>query len=75
MIADQFENTLRQLLKRDPFSPFVVELKDGRMISIERPRIAIGGGGASFFTPEYELVEFTCDETQAIRSTIQGATS
>ncbi len=32
MALQQFEDTLRQFLRREPFQPFVVELLDGRMI-------------------------------------------
>jgi hypothetical protein len=75
MNRDQFENTLRQFVRREPFQPFVVELLDGRIIQIASPRVVMGGGGASFFTPDYDLIEFTCEEVRAIRHTVSGAAS
>ena len=67
MNVEQFEDTLRNFLRREPFQPFVVELVDGRAIEILRPKVVFGGGGASFFTPAYDLVEFACEEVRAIR--------
>jgi hypothetical protein len=75
MNAEQFEDTLRQLLRQEPFQPFVVELVDGRVIEIDYPKVVIGGGGASFLTLPYDLVEFACEETQAIRPKVRGAAS
>ena len=75
MTNEQFEETLRQYLRREPFQPFVVELVDGRLIAIEEPKVVFGGGAASFFTPSYDLVEFACEDVQAIRPAIPGATA
>jgi hypothetical protein len=75
MQREPFENTLRQFLRREPFQPFVVELLDGRTIEVARPKVVIGGGGASFFTPDYDLIEFTCEEVRAIRHAVSGAAS
>jgi hypothetical protein len=67
MTAEQFEETLRQLFRRRPFRPFVVELMEGRVIEAGQPSVVFGGGAASFFTPAYELVEFGCEDERAIR--------
>jgi hypothetical protein len=75
MKPEQFENTLRQFLRREPFEPFVVELLDGRIIEVTRPGVVMGGGGASFFTPDYNLVEFSCEQVRAIRQAVSGAAS
>jgi hypothetical protein len=75
MNVEQFERTLRQSLRREPFEPFIVELIDGRVIRFDRPKLALGGGGASFLTPNYELVEFACEEVRAIYPAVQGAAS
>jgi hypothetical protein len=74
MSTEQFEHSLRQLLRREPFEPFVVELIDGRVIEIDRPKVVFGGGAASFFTPNYDLVEFACEDVRAMRPTVPGAT-
>ena len=73
MNNEEFEETLRRFLRHKPFFPFVVELVDGRLIEIDSPKLVFGGGGASFFTPNYELVEFECEEVRAIRSAVPEA--
>lgn len=73
MTAEQLESTLRQFLRQEPFRPFVVELYDGNRIEINRPGLAIGGGGASFLSPDWELVEFNCEEVRDVRQVVEGA--
>jgi len=68
MTAEQFEQTLLQFIRRQPFEPFVVELLDGRLIEIASPKMAVGGGGASILTEDFNLVEFTCKEVREMRS-------
>jgi hypothetical protein len=75
MDAEAFDTTLLRFLRRQPFHPFVVELNDGRFIDITRPRLAMGGGGASFISPEDELVEINCEDVRAIRPLVPGASS
>ncbi len=75
MTADDFESTMRRFLRQEPFQPFVVELLDGRVIWITRPGLALGGGGASFFTPEYDFIEIACGDVRTIRQAVQGAAS
>ena len=72
MSVEQFEETLRQLLRREPFQPFMVELLDGRVLTVNHPQVAFGGGAATYFTPTYDLVEFACEEVQAIRLLVPG---
>jgi hypothetical protein len=67
MTIEQFEDTLRQFIRREPFQPFVVELLDGTLFHIEHPGVAFGGGAASYLTPNYDLVEFACEEVRSIR--------
>jgi hypothetical protein len=75
MKADQFEQTLREFLRREPFQPFVVELVDGGVIAVNHPKVAMGGGGASFFTPDHDLVDFECENVQAILPLVPKATT
>jgi hypothetical protein len=75
MTPEQFDQTLRQFLNHKPFEPFVVELLDGRNIEIVRPKLAFGGGSAGFLTPEFDLVEFSCEEVRAIRPLVSGVAS
>ena len=49
---NQFDETLRRLLKPENFVPFCVKLDDGQKIWIRQPALAFGGGGASFIDPE-----------------------
>jgi len=67
MTLEQFETSLRQFIRHEPFQPFVVELNDGRLIEIDHPGVAFGGGAASFLTGQFELVEFACENVRAIR--------
>ena len=75
MTSEQFEATLLRFLHQEPFKPFVVELLDGRVIEINRPGLALGGDSASFLTPNYDLVEFACEEVRDIRQAAQGVAS
>jgi hypothetical protein len=70
-----FDSTILRLLRQEPFHPFVVELNDGRLIEITHPRIAVGGGGAGFISPEGELVDFNCEDVRTIRPLVPGAAS
>jgi hypothetical protein len=67
MKPQEFQQTLRQLLNREPFQPFVVELVDGRNLVVDHSKVLFGGGAASFFTPKHDLVEFACEDVQAMR--------
>jgi len=67
MNAQEFEDQLRRYLQRIPFQPFEVELSAGQVIEVVQPKVVIGGGGASFLTDSYELVEFNCEDVRAFR--------
>ena len=49
---NEFDANLRQLLKKDDFVPFFVDLDDGQRILIRQPVLAFGGGSASFIDSE-----------------------
>ena len=49
---NQFDETVRRLIKQEPFVPFYVEMDDGQRIWIRQPAMAWGGGRASFIDPE-----------------------
>jgi hypothetical protein len=72
MNIEQFEDTLRQILRKEPFQPFEVEMIDGRILHVEQ-KVAFGGGAAVYITPSLEIVEFACEDVQAIRSAVPGA--
>ncbi len=75
MTTEHFEETLRQFIRQEPFQPFVVELINGRVIEVNYPQLVFAGGAASFFTPAYDFVEFTCEETREIHQKVPGAAS
>jgi hypothetical protein len=66
MSQQEFEDLLRQNLRREPFLPFIVELVDGSRIIVPHSGVAFGGGAGAFFTPSYDLVEFACENVKAI---------
>ncbi len=66
MTPEQFDETLRSYVKRRPFFPFVVELKDGRRILIEDCHVGFGGGVAGFINDEGALDGFSYNEVQAM---------
>jgi hypothetical protein len=66
MSQQEFEDFLRQHIRREPFFPFIVELNDGRKIIVPHSRVAFDGGAASFFAPGDDLVMFVCEDVKAI---------
>ena len=74
MTREEFESTLRRLLRQEPFQPFVVELFDGDQILVDGPKLALGGGGATLLTKD-DLIEFHCNQVRAIHLAMREATS
>lgn len=53
MTAGEFNDSLRELLFREPFRPFTVELNTGKRIEIDRANaMAFRDGGAAFLGPD-----------------------
>ena len=49
MTAEQFEQSLRDLLRREPFQPFTVEYTHGDRFAIDSPdHVALSGGAAGY---------------------------
>jgi hypothetical protein len=67
MTPDQVEARVIELIHREPFVPFVVEMTDGQVLEIPHPRLAINGGGAGFFAPDGGLVDFEFKNVRSIR--------
>jgi hypothetical protein len=67
MTPEQVEEKVIELIHRDPFVPFVVDLSDGQSLGIPHPRLAINGGGAVFFGPDGGLIDFDFKTVRAIR--------
>jgi hypothetical protein len=67
MTSEQVEENVIELIHREPFVPFVVEMTDGQSLEISHPRLAINGGGAVFLGPDGGLVDFEFNTVRAIR--------
>jgi hypothetical protein len=74
MNAPEFERTLLEFRKRKPFQPFVVELKDGKLIRFDQPgALAIRDGSAVFLNrTQYE--QFSCVNVLQIVATSSNST-
>ncbi len=66
---------MKNFTRSEPFQPFLVELVDGRVITVDEPKVAFGGGAATFVTRSFDLVEFACEDVQAIRPAVPGASA
>lgn len=64
---EEFDQTLRSYVKRRPFFPFQVILKDGQALTIGTPNVAFGGGSAGFIDDEDGLVSFQWKNVQEFR--------
>jgi hypothetical protein len=74
MTKDQFYAQLKEFVHREPFAPFVVELRDGRRIVIKQLPVAFGDEAAGFIDPDDgALVDFYHDEVTSFRFLEQGA--
>jgi hypothetical protein len=62
-----FERQLRDLLRRQPFEPFVVLVNNGRTIVVDEPTVAFGGGRAGFIGPDESVDFFDCDNVLGFR--------
>lgn len=73
MTPEQVESKVIELIHREPFVPFVVEMIDGQCLEIPHPRLAINGGGAGFIGPDGGLVDFEFKAVRSIRIPSTGA--
>ena len=72
MRREDVEDTLRRHLRQEPFQPFVIDLADGRRLEIDERCVVMGGGGATWWTPDYLFEEFQFDDVIDIRSPTPG---
>lgn len=70
MTPEQVEAKVIQLIHREPFVPFVVELTDGQSLVIPHARLSINGGGAGFFGLDGGIVDFEFKTVRAISAYI-----
>jgi hypothetical protein len=74
MTPEQVEKQVIELIYREPFEPFIVEMTNGESLEVPHPRLAINGGGAVFFGPDGGLVDFEFKSVRSIRVGTLGAT-
>ncbi len=67
MTIQQVEEKVIELIHRQPFVPFVVEMTDGQTLEVPHPRLAIDHTGAGFIGPEGGLVDIEFAAVRAIR--------
>lgn len=67
MSAKQVEEKMTELIHRDPFVPFVVEMIDGQSLDIFHPGVAFDDSGAVFIGHDGGLVEFEFENVRHIR--------
>lgn len=68
MTPEEVEEKVIELIHREPFAPFVVEMTDGPALEVQHPRLAINGGGAVFFGSDGGLVDFEFKRVRSIRT-------
>lgn len=66
MTAKQVEEKLTDLVHREPFVPFVVELQNGKSLVVPHPP-AFDETGAGFIASDGALTDFDFKDVQAIR--------
>lgn len=67
MTPEQVEAKVIELIHREPFTPFVLEMLDGQQVPITYPGLAINGGGAGFIGPDGGLVDVEFKNVRGIR--------
>lgn len=73
MTSEQVEEKVIELIHRQPFVPFVVEMTDGTHLEVPTPKLSINGGGALFWGPDDSLVDFEFNLVRSIRVVDAGA--
>jgi hypothetical protein len=67
MTIESFQETLRRLLRQEPFTPFAVELLDGERFVVDRPdAVGFNGGSAVFLDGEGLIHSFTSESVRAV---------
>ena len=67
MTPAQVEKKIIELIHREPFVPFVLEMKNGERLEIPHPRLAVDRSGAGFIGPDGALVDVNFKKVRAIR--------
>jgi hypothetical protein len=76
MTKKQFDESLRDLLRRRPFVPIEVALRDGKRFIIDRPdAVSTDGGSAGFIDADGEIHFFNSETVQEIGNSINGVSA
>jgi hypothetical protein len=68
MTPERVEDKVVELIHREPFMPFVLEMADGSEQMVPHARLAINGGGAVFLDRKEErFVDVEFKDVRAIR--------
>lgn len=67
MSPAQVEEKVLELIHREPFVAFVVEMADGECLEVPHPRLAVNGNGAGFIGLDGGLVDFEFNLVRSIR--------
>ena len=68
MSPKQVEKQVIELIHREPFAPFVVEINDSQLLENPHARLSNNGAGAGFFGPDGGIVDFEFKTVRAIRA-------
>lgn len=66
MTIKQVEEKLIELIYRDPFVPFVLEMTSGQSVEITHPRLSLDDTGAGFIGPDGGLVDIEFKNVHAV---------
>jgi hypothetical protein len=76
MTIEEFEDTLRALIRREPFEPFAVELLDGERFVVDRAdAVAFNGGAAGFIGPDGTIHFFNNEEVRMLGGGPNGSSA
>lgn len=74
MNPDSFDQALRRLKHQHPFKPFVLNLTDGRQITIDDPDgLAFCEGGGAFIQADGFIHFFDCDLVNSLPDAADSA--
>lgn len=67
MTLEQVEKKVAEMVHRQPFIPFVVEMTDGQTLLVPHGRLAFDNTGAGFIGADGGLVDFEFKNVRTIR--------
>jgi hypothetical protein len=76
MTVDEFERTLRVLMRREPFEPFAVELLDGERFVVDKPdAVGFNAGAAAFLAADGTIHFFNNEEVRSLGGERNGSSA